>query len=92
MNWDDPNIYAEMNKAIDATAGKEWAKIMDAEQKDLEDSRREYFAIRIQPVKILGEPGEIDLAITQNGYQWTVIHLTPIERLKVIRALMMEGL
>ena len=56
---------------------------------DLKD-RREHFKVEIRPTRTIGEPGEIDLVITHDGNDWTIIHLTPIERVKVIRALTRE--
>ena len=64
----------------------------DIDQKDLEDNRREHFAVKIEPIESPAEPGEIYLLVTHNGYEWTAIRLAPIERLKVLHALMTEGL
>lgn len=59
---------------------------------DLENCRRKDFRVEVKRPLIPGEPGEITLTTTSNGYQWTSINLTPIERLKVIKALLMDVL
>lgn len=58
-------------------------------KRDLEDRRRQNFKVEVKRAS-WPEPGEITLSITHNGDQWTGIDLTPIERLKVIKALLTE--
>lgn len=63
----------------------------DVEQRELEEYRREHFAVKVAPQRSsFKEPGEIELSVTHNGHQWQVIALTPIERLAVIKALLLE--
>jgi hypothetical protein len=52
----------------------------------MSEHRQKNFAVNINTTRH-GEPGEIDLSITHNGRQWYTWSLTPIERLKVLRAL-----
>ena len=63
-----------------------------AEQREMERFRRDNFALKVEPIRLstYAEPGEVSLSITHNGHQWQNIDLTPIERLAVIKALLME--
>jgi len=62
----------------------------DVEQKELQEYRREHFAVEVAPQRSsFKEPGEIKLSITHNGHHWQVMALTPIERLAVIKALLL---
>jgi len=63
------------------------------EQRKMEDYRREHFKVEVCPADNFTtcEPGEAYLKVTHNGHQWNIISLTPIERLAVIKALLMEG-
>lgn len=62
------------------------------EQKELDQYRRDHFAVKIESLKNYPwcEPGEKLLSVTHNGVQWQGINLTPVERLAVIKALLLE--
>ena len=49
--------------------------------------RRKNFAVKFEPVRDPMEPGEFQMLVTHNGWQWSGISLTPRELTSVLKAL-----
>lgn len=65
----------------------------DQERREMEKYRHDHFAVEVTLVneRYSPEPGEVYVNVTHNGHQWQGLTLTPLERLKVIKALLMGG-